>query len=299
MLKSRHSGMAVALVLWLIFGMALTVTAIIHFSRGDTEAVEFAIQRSQANAAGRGAALLVLRDKALTAREAAKPTGDADSDQKASGNAEEGPFAREYVLGGVVVQATVTAGNTLVSLNDASPEILTTLFLEVGKAPSGLAESLTQAVVDYRSQSSAVSFDTMYHPGFRFREELLVLGGMTRAVYDRVRPWVHAFHTGDLDASSASGVLAQAFDAEEETSRSSGSTSSSDGAVASPSASGAGLLTFDSIYDENGASGVAPTLVIVESQFEDGSRFRQMIWVDEGTWRIVSAIAPVKVSDKY
>jgi len=304
----RQHGMAVVLVLWMIAGMSLTVAALIHFSRGDTEAIEFRLQQTRADAVGRGVALLAIRDERLSQLQ-----GNSDGQENTIA-AETSNFIKAYSLGGVEALAAIVPGNRLLSLNDASEDNLVFLFESVGEASRGQAQQLTQSVINYRSQSSVVSFDAMYHPGFRYREELLALPGMSRAVYDRVRSWVHAFRTGDSELGGArdnplEGPAMAGMNTEgnvisatpvEPVRGMGGQTPASSalpGGGAEARATDDGRLTFESMFrrmEGEMKAGTAPTLVVVKTTFGDDSHFYQMVWVDSGTNSVVSAQAPVR-----
>ena len=289
----RQTGMAVALVLWLIAAMGLTVAAIIHFSRGDTEAIAFRVQQSKADAAGRGAALVLLRDRsvALQSLVSVAPVPEPNPAEM---------FKRNYRFDDLTVTATMVANNKLVSLNDASPATLLRLFESVGQASPSQAQLLTDSVVSYRTPSSVATFDAMYHPGFRYREELLMMQGITRDVYDRVRPWIHPFHTGDTDVSGEGGVgtidaFTAGFSIGGEVTSAARFPEGRNGQPQQPSAAGGGRLTFDSMYANKAArqsSKAAPVLVSIEAKFPDGSQYHQLVWVDTVNHQIVRAPLP-------
>jgi len=305
----RQHGMAVVLVLWMIAGMSLTVAALIHFSRGDTEAIEFRLQQTRADAVGRGVALLAIRDERLS-----QLKGNSDGQENRIG-AQTSNFIKAYSLGGLEALAAIVPGNRLLSLNDASEDNLVFLFESMGEVSRGQAQQLAQSVINYRSQSSVASFDALYHPGFRYREELLALPGMSRAVYDRVRPWVHAFRTGDSELGGAGdnpsdGPAMAGMNTEGnvisatpvEPARGTGrqapvSSAPPGGGGADTRATDDGRLTFESMFRRMEAemkAGTAPTLVVVKTTFGDDSHFYQLVWVDSGTNSVVSAQAPVR-----
>ena len=61
---SQQSGFAIALLLWMIAGMSLTVAAVIHFAYEDTGMAELRVREAKVQALGRGVAYLLLRDSA-------------------------------------------------------------------------------------------------------------------------------------------------------------------------------------------------------------------------------------------
>ena len=75
-------------------------------------------------------------------------------------------------------------------------ESLTTLFAELGGLEVADASRMAQGVEDYRYQ----------YPGFRYREELLAVEGVSRLAYDQVKEFV-PLSFGAMDASYAAGPL--------------------------------------------------------------------------------------------
>ena len=58
--REANQGFALALLLWMIAGMSLTVAAVIHFARTDTGLAELRLTEAKARALGEGVALLAL-----------------------------------------------------------------------------------------------------------------------------------------------------------------------------------------------------------------------------------------------
>ena len=85
--QSSQNGFALALVLWSIAGMALLVTAVIHFSRDDLDLVELRLLEAKSNALVRGVALLIMRDSQMS--------GEEHTEQ-------QGPTTYRYTIDGVL-----------------------------------------------------------------------------------------------------------------------------------------------------------------------------------------------------
>ena len=178
--------------------MSLTVAAVIHFARSDTSMAELRMMEAKARALGRGSALLLLRDAAMSGY-----AGEQDVEGEQSNDQEgvNGP-AKEYEFdGGWRVSATLRPASGFVSLNNASVDELTVLFSGIGGSDSVTAVALSEAVLDYRFE----------YPGFRYAEELLAIDSPSRVVYDRVRGYVHPFRTGGLVADHAPAALRELF----------------------------------------------------------------------------------------
>ena len=78
--KLRNSGHAIALLLWMIAGMSLMVTAVIHFARDDTGMAELRLKEAKSLAISRGAALLAVRDRSIRDATPDKQEADLDGD---------------------------------------------------------------------------------------------------------------------------------------------------------------------------------------------------------------------------
>ena len=58
--RQPAQGYAIALLMWMIAGMALLVMAVIHFARDDIGSAEQRLSEAKSNALARGVALLAL-----------------------------------------------------------------------------------------------------------------------------------------------------------------------------------------------------------------------------------------------
>ena len=154
----KQTGFAIALLLWMIAGMSLMVAAVIHFAQSDIGMAELRLNEARAQAVGRGAVLLALREKAMKGFAETTAEDVFESPDQPERNA-----AIEYVFaGGMTARVSIKPANAFVSLNDAAEAELTKLFAEVGGANEGEAAIMAQAVIDYRYQ----------YPGFRATEDI-------------------------------------------------------------------------------------------------------------------------------
>ncbi len=262
----EEGGFAIALLLWMIAGMALTVAAVIHFARHDTSAMELRLREAKARAIGRGVTLLALRDRAMATYAPENGSLDLAESGIEEGNPDEHSrqFTTQYTLTeGWSVTVTIRPSNGFISLNDAGVDSLTTLFTELGGLEAADASRMAHGVEDYRYQ----------YPGFRYREELLAVEGVSRLAYDQVKEFVHPFRSGQMDASYAAGPLsALATDFESDDDNVSGDAPSTPG----------GLVTFESIAAEIEQRSGTPdaTIVALEIDFslDSGATLSQQIW---------------------
>lgn len=288
-----ESGYALALLLWMITGMSLMVTAVIHFARDDIGLSELRINEAKSRALSRGLGFLVSRDIALRQFEELRAgIENTEEGSRRAGATEDvedgatqalGPF--EYRFERVVGSVTVRPASGLVSLNNASEEELFRTIVAVGQAESGEAIGMMQGIIDYRNQVSPVSRDMTDFTGFRFREELLAVESMPRAVYDRIKDFVHVHKTMGLDPANAPPALASLFAGERMLADTSGPASGGGKSNLSKKASAplaAGPVTFDTIYTRRRLARSGESIakaVMVNLTFDNGFQSRYRVWV--------------------
>ncbi|MFL2502656.1 MAG: hypothetical protein ACJ0Q1_07030 [Luminiphilus sp.] len=271
---SQQSGFAIALLLWMIAGMSLTVAAVIHFAHEDTGMAELRVREAKVQALGRGVAYLLLRDSALAAYgEASQDTDSAlQREQGKPEREKQSLFTKQYQFGeDWTVTGTLRPSSGFVSLNNADRDELMMLFTGLGKVSDTNAMAMADGVLEYRTD----------FPGFRYPEELLAVVGSSRVVYDNVKPFVHAYRTGSLSAGSAPSQLADL--AREDRSASSGS----EGLPSQDNGSGRGRIegriTFESIAEAmrnpGGSADETISAAEIETTFARGARLEQTVWV--------------------
>ena len=271
---SHQSGFAIALLLWMIAGMSLTVAAVIHFAHEDTGMAELRVREAKAQALGRGVAYLLLRDSALAAYGAASEGTDPalQTEQGELESEKQTLFTKQYQFGdNWMVTGTLRPSSGFVSLNNADRDELVMLFTGLGKVSDTNAVAMADGVLEYRTD----------FPGFRYPEELLAVAGSSRVVYDNVKPYVHAYRTGSLSAGSAPSQLA-------DLAREEGFTSSGSGGRPSQNnGSGRGRIegriTFESIAEAmrnpDGSADRTISAAEIETTFARGARLEQTVWV--------------------
>ena len=264
--RSQQQGFAIALLLWMIAGMSLMVAAVIHFARADIAMAELRLDEARAQALGRGAALLAVRDKTMASQQAMlKPSGGERSQRQDEANER---FTKMYDFGGewrTRVRLVPAAG--LVSLNNASDVELSLLFTHVGKATETNAADLAAAVVSYRED----------FPGFRYPEELLAVEGASRDVYDRVRDMIHPYRTGAISLVDLPEEIREIFGDVLKEEAASREASGAGGRVAE------GQLTFDLIAERKrnpgGSSDRRIQVAEVFTASASGDTLKQKIWL--------------------
>ena len=292
---AQQRGFAIALLLWMIAGMSLTVAAVIHFARADTGMAELRVREAKARALGRGVAHLLLRDSALAAytsdTQIAGPGSQLEQDE--AGHAGQKLFSKQYQFGDEwVVSGTLRPSSGFVSLNNADRNELMMLFTGLGKVGEREAIAMTEGVLEYRTD----------FPGFRYPEELLAVADASRVVYDNVKFYVHTYRTGSLAAGYAPTQLASlARGPDGMAGQDASMQGSARTAPANESGRGRieGRITFESIAEAirnpNGAEDMAISAAEMEMSLPGGVQLEQTVWVSGTGAQGVLRSGPVSV----
>lgn len=275
-------GFAIALLLWMIAGMSLTVAAVIHFARTDTSMAELRVDEARVRALSAGMALLILRDSAMERfgpkQSRAEEAGGDDGDEGQKLSSKQHLFDN-----GVEANAVIHPANGFVSLNNANQAELQMLFTDMVNLNESMAQEIVDGILKYRTE----------FPGFRYVEELLAVEGSTRVVYDSVRKYVHPYRTGGLSVENAIGDLKSLSRSED------GDAGSEANARGAPARSVVqGRLTFDLIAERSrNLNGGADSFraVDVTISLADGARvYRNRIWVDQSARGAILRKGPVE-----
>lgn len=303
-MKSNASskGHALALLLWMIAGMSLMVAAVIHLARDDIGMAELRLNEAKSRAFARGLAYLSARDRALELAAVQFAGGDSRARDEATeqGGQEQNSleFAKEYEFGDMKGSVEILPAEAFVSLNTATEEELFRLFLVMGGAESDAAYGMAVSVINYRDQPRQAAREIRSYSGFKYREELLAVHGMSRAVYDRVKDFVHVNNTGSLDLGRAPQSLAAIYP---------GATNGSNqpgigvqGARVAPSAQVQGQITFESVYRHKAAAsrGAQMNAAMIEVSLANGHEAFMRVWIDKAGKRISRVEALSQYADE-
>ena len=230
-MNRAHSqqGAALVLVMWLVAAMAITVGGALALARDEVNLASARLGEAQTFVIGKGIARLAVLDRAR-ARTATNDDGEVDP------AALTRVFTTQYELDGFRIVATVYPASGFVSVAEADPEVWQQLLAGVGALDEGSATSLAQRIVETELKATVAgsgpagsfqrySRNRQSRAGV-FVEQLLGVEGMTRAVYDRIRPGISPFNVGSgVDAAAAPPEMRAAFGSgiEDESSLDSGS----------------------------------------------------------------------------
>ncbi|WP_288474702.1 general secretion pathway protein GspK [Paracidovorax oryzae] len=162
--------MALIAVLWIVASLSIIVTGVTRTIREEARMMALARQNVQAQALGDAAIQLALQ--AIVANNA--------------------PINRmlqsEIRYGGVAMQVRAMPLNGLIDINSAPVPLLARVYAIAGGVPSGQADALAQATVQFREQRGAAGLQER----FEAEEDLLRVPGVDYDLYARLFPLVTA-----------------------------------------------------------------------------------------------------------
>ena len=170
-------GVALIAVLWLVAAMALIVTGIVQAVRSEVRVV--GLQRQATLASPMADAAVLLAMQSMHANKLELPKGNTRI-----------PVEFE----GQTFNVWVRPANGLVDINQASLELIASVYQFAGNMNADDAQKLAQSTVEFRQTKSAKGVAI----GFDAPEDLLSVPAMTYSVYAKIKSLV----TADLRASS-------------------------------------------------------------------------------------------------
>lgn len=271
-------GVALALLLWMLAGMSLLVSAVVGLSRSDVQLTALQLDQARAQAAAIGVAHLALRNQYL------QQPGDSQQDDESAQNS--------YRFAGYDVQVSMIPAAGLVNLNTVQAPLLAILLQAAGGLEKEEAEVLASAIVDRRLGAAMDEDGSDLGSGtFHVEEQVLTVPGMTRDVFEGIREYVHTQpDAGEIDLLAAPALLLDAWRAIDPDAVDFALKSRQDEALDAPGdRQPAGPLAL---------AGGGTYCLVVDVHMGQGRTFRQRIWVDLGQggvglpWRF-SRVYPV------
>src|SRR5690606_29974814 len=149
------------------------------------------VREVQAAAIGDGVAHLMMRDMM--------------SLQNAGSYAQRGLLLQSYELGGRPVQARAVPVSGLIDINQASAALWVDLLQHVAGLDEVFAVDLAENIVAWRMPITLNDEEPAQRRGrFEVPEDLLLVAGFTREIFDRIRPAIHAYQgAAGVDLASA------------------------------------------------------------------------------------------------
>ncbi len=183
---ARQSGFALLLVLWVLALLAVIAAGIAAATQGEATIARNRVELARARALAEAGVTLAL-------------AGLTDPDVNARWRADGAPRTSQYGGGSIAIAVQDEGGK--IDLNTAPIEIVAGLFDEIDTmAPEDRAAVLQAIVERRRSGAGQVQAPIIAPPDaptadmpFASVSELRQLPGMTRPVYDRIRPFVSVY----------------------------------------------------------------------------------------------------------
>jgi len=211
-----RGGSVLIVVVWTVILLSVLIAGMGAqglFALGVTERISLRLQASYIARAGVQHALQML---------AVDPTPSVDglSDAWAANE----PSARQPLGAGSFTSSLVDEERAL-NLNTLPADILLTLLLDVGQVPEEDARRLVEAIEDWRDPDNDArpeGAENFYYLGLsdayeakngplEHLEELLLVRGMTPAIYARLAPLLTVYGSGDVNINTAGREVLRAL----------------------------------------------------------------------------------------
>ncbi|MEZ5501595.1 MAG: type II secretion system protein GspK [Halioglobus sp.] len=285
-LAGKQDGVALAILVWFLAAMSLLVAGIVMQSRVDIKLAQLQATRARVEAAADGAIQLALAQLIQP-----PPAGEPVPPEAPS---------QTFSLGGYEVTVNFTPVSGLININDAPEGLLFLLFSTVADLDETAAHELATNVIEWRSanpsgdiaaepparssgkdrvRNSRTTGSTApgneRHGRFEAIEDLLLVSGIDRGVFEAVQSAVYVSQTGQagVDWTSAPvDVLRGLMGGDEESARALAESRVDD--------KNEGLVAPDTIdlsFQEASALSAYRIDAVVE---QDGSVFDRRRWVD-------------------
>ncbi len=205
----RESGVALAMLVWFLAAMSLLIAGIAMQARVDIKLTQLHAERARAEAAADGAIQLALAQMMLN---------EIDSNLDTSL-----PFNVSFPDGSMPVHVQLRPLTGLVDLNRATEELLSRVFASVEGLDESRALNLAATVLKWRSapggdQDASMENNMgpdngdsgMRHARFEAIEDLLLVPGVDRQIFEALREHVYVSQRGQAGVdwrAAPAGVL--------------------------------------------------------------------------------------------
>ena len=197
---NSQSGMALALVLWMLTALSVLVAGLVAISREGAGSIDAKVISARAFYLGKGAARLVMLDRAHDR------SGDWNSDDGADELRSERIYTAQYEFADAFVTARVYPSTGFMLMPTAPSESWVTFLNRVGGLDPALASQVVSSFETYFTENEVMGGgsepDLSTFDGYRaaytggnlgagggiaYVEALLGVEGMTREAYERIR----------------------------------------------------------------------------------------------------------------
>ncbi|MDO3385243.1 hypothetical protein QWI17_05250 [Gilvimarinus sp. SDUM040013] len=169
---TKQKGVALAILLWFVAALTLLVSSLAMLAKTDIRFTRLVVERAKSEALGDGAAQLIL----VTSPE------------------DQPLYLRQYQLAESLINVRAVPFDSLISVRDASKDLLTQMFHIMAHVELPRAAELADSVVQWRTLLAAEVPERSQgeYKGIAVMEDLMSVPGITREVYEAVRPVLHS-----------------------------------------------------------------------------------------------------------
>lgn len=198
---ATQKGVALVLLLWLVAALTLLVSGLALTAKTDIRTAQLQMLQAQVAAAADGSALIYLSQM-----------GQYTEDGQ--------PLPPRVQMGDWDVHLRIVPGRGLIDYRQASEALLLELFITGANLPPGDAAMLVESVLQWRAPELDVSPHRVSGQavGINVLEDIMAAPGMTREIFERIRPLITINGAGSqvdvswapvevLDIVAASGEL--------------------------------------------------------------------------------------------
>jgi general secretion pathway protein K len=219
-IRASQGGVALAILVWFLAAMSLLVAGIVLQARVDIKLAQLHATRARVEAAADGAIQLALADLMLREQQAEFPYPAMQS--------------QEFALGGYNVTVNFTPVSGLIDINAAPEDLLFLLFSVVDDLDESAARELAFNVVEWRTinpmgddesdqpaqksgsanggerevgEADSAAMANIRHGRFEAIEDLLLVTGIDRRVFEAVQDSVYVSQEGQAGVDWASAPV--------------------------------------------------------------------------------------------
>lgn len=188
---TAQSGVALAVMLWLLAALSLMAAGIVLMARVDVQLAQIQVRTSQAAALGDGAVRLLMRTRV-----------QLQNERQVS---PRGIFRAKYLLAERQVNVRAVPLTGLFDINQLSRPLWQELLQYGAGLDETAASALAENMIAWQNLPVVDANAAPQRYGrFEVIEDLLLVRGMTRELLERIRPMIHAYQgTAGIDLASA------------------------------------------------------------------------------------------------
>jgi len=178
-----QNGVALAVLLWMIAALALMAAGIVLMARVDVKLAQIQTRSSQVAALGDGLVNVAMRELIHLQQSGEYQTGQSLQ------------WSLTFAEQNIVLRIVPSSG--LVDINQASNELWRVLLAFGAGIDSADVELLLENIEQWRHPASVPDGEVAPRQGvFLAVEDLMLVDGMTREIFEKLRPFIHIYGGG-------------------------------------------------------------------------------------------------------